>query len=116
MKIETDNETYKKLKERIAEIMPEINVRLVSEDKMLRNLGFVDFLPCTIELQATEKQLEKLYLCVFSSKLMPLTHLMANIHQKMTLIILNIKDIIGLQIGCMKINYNLHIQQFSMEE
>lgn len=65
MKIETDNETYKKLKERIAEIMPEINVNLITEDNMLRKLGFVDFVPCTIELQATEEQLEELYdMCI----------------------------------------------------
>ncbi len=53
----TDIETYKLLKERIAEIAPEIQVNLISSDENLFNLGFTDHIPCVIEIVATKNQI-----------------------------------------------------------
>lgn len=60
MIIKTVIETYKLLKERIAEIAPEIQINLISSDENLFKLGFTDRIPCIIEIVATEDQINRL--------------------------------------------------------
>ena len=57
MRGKTDFDTYEKLKACLSEIYPQIEVKLISQDPMLKNLGFVDYIPCEIELCGTEEQI-----------------------------------------------------------
>lgn len=56
MKIETDIPTYERLKSCLSERYPDVKVRLLVSDPMLKKLGFVEVVPCTIELIATHEQ------------------------------------------------------------
>lgn len=60
MKAKTDFNTYLKLKECIEEIYPRIEVKLISKDPALKELGLVDYIPCEIELCGTEEQINEL--------------------------------------------------------
>ncbi|WP_242862303.1 hypothetical protein [Clostridium botulinum] len=60
MKVETDMDTYLNLKDSIEKLMPSIHVQLIAVDDMLRKLGFVQTTLCTIEIQATDDQIEEL--------------------------------------------------------
>ncbi|NCC16948.1 MAG: hypothetical protein EOM28_11525 [Clostridia bacterium] len=60
MIIKTVIETYELLKERIAEIAPEIQVDLITSDENLFKLGFTDRIPCVVEIVATEDQINRL--------------------------------------------------------
>lgn len=60
LEIETDMDTYLKLKDDIADLMPSIHIELIVVDEMLHKLGFIETIPCTIEIQATDDQIEEL--------------------------------------------------------
>lgn len=60
MKYETDIPTYLELKECLSEIYPQVKVNLISSDPMLKKLGFVDEVPCQIEICATEEQIQEI--------------------------------------------------------
>ncbi len=57
MRIETDMPTYKRLKQCLSELYPHITVNLISSDPMLEQLGFVDTIPCVVEVVATEEEI-----------------------------------------------------------
>ena len=57
---ETDMRTYSKLKDALTELFPEIEVKLLSSDPMLKQLGFAGEVPCKIEVCATESQIEEI--------------------------------------------------------
>lgn len=61
MIFKTDLETYYKFKKSISEIYPQLTVKLISQDPMLKNLGFIDKVPCEIELYATDEQFDELW-------------------------------------------------------
>ncbi len=60
MLYKTDLEVYNKLKECLSEIYPEVEVRLISSDPTLKKLGFVDKVPCQIEVCASKLQIEEI--------------------------------------------------------
>ena len=57
MRIETDMPTYERLKLCLSERYPQITVELISSDPMLKQLGFVNVIPCVIEVIATEEEI-----------------------------------------------------------
>lgn len=57
---ETDLDTYEKLKVCLFELFPEIEVKLITSDPMLKSLGFVDKVPCQVEVCATKEQIEEI--------------------------------------------------------
>lgn len=57
---EESKETYQSLKDGIKELMPEIEVKLLKEDINLFNLGFRSYIPCDIEIIATDDQIDEL--------------------------------------------------------
>ena len=66
MRGKTDLQTYLKLKEQLSEIYPQIEVKLISQDPKLMELGFSDHIPCEIELCGTDEQIEELEDMVFN--------------------------------------------------
>ena len=60
MKYETDMPTYLRLKQCLSKIYPQAEVILLSSDPMLKELGFVETVPCTIELNITEAQRDEI--------------------------------------------------------
>lgn len=60
MKTETELNTYFKLKKDIEELMPDIKVNLVTKDTALYELGFSKEIMCTIDIEATDEQIEEL--------------------------------------------------------
>jgi hypothetical protein len=56
MQYKTDMETYLRLKQCLSELYPEVEVTLLQSDPMLKQLGFVESVPCIIELNITEEQ------------------------------------------------------------
>ena len=57
MKIETDIPTYQRLKECLSERYPTISVKLLSADYALKKLGFVEAVPCVIDVVATDEEI-----------------------------------------------------------
>lgn len=57
MRIETDISTYERLKECLSERYPTITVKLLSADYALKKLGFVEKVPCVIEVVSTEDEI-----------------------------------------------------------
>lgn len=57
---ETDIPEYLELKECLSEIYPQVEVKLISSDPMLKKLGFVDKVPCQIEVCATREQIQEI--------------------------------------------------------
>lgn len=57
---EESKETYQYLKDYIKELMPEIEVNSLKEDINLFNLGFRSYIPCEIEIIATDDQIDEL--------------------------------------------------------
>ncbi len=53
-------ETYQCLKDYIKELIPEIEVKLLKEDINLFNLGLSNYIPCDIEIIATDVQIDEL--------------------------------------------------------
>ncbi|MDP4133363.1 MAG: hypothetical protein Q8882_05065 [Bacillota bacterium] len=60
MQYETDMETYLRLKQCLSEIYPQVEVTLLKSDPMLKKLGFVETVPCKIELNITKAQRDKI--------------------------------------------------------
>ena len=60
MQIETELNTYFKLKKCIEELIPDINVNLITTDPALYELGFSKEIMCTIDIEATDDQIEEL--------------------------------------------------------
>ncbi len=59
-RLETTKPLYEKIKELLPDIWPNIQIRLMSEDSNLVRLGFVDSVPCVVELDVDEKQFEEI--------------------------------------------------------
>ncbi len=57
MTIETDIPTYERLKKCLSERYPTITVRLMSADYALEKLGFVETVPCVIEVGPTDDEI-----------------------------------------------------------
>lgn len=57
---DTDMPTYEELKLCLSEIYPSVEVKLLSSDPMLKELGFVDKVPCRVEVCATDTQIEEI--------------------------------------------------------
>ena len=57
MRIETNMPTYERLKKCLSERYPHITVDLISSDPILKQLGFVDVIPCVIDVNATEDEI-----------------------------------------------------------
>lgn len=57
---EESKEIFQALKDCINELKPEIEVKLLKEDINLFNLGFRSFIPCDIEIIATDNQIDEL--------------------------------------------------------
>ena len=57
---ETKMNVYLKLKECLSELCPEIEVKLISSDPMLKVLGFVDDVPCKVEVCASDSRIEEI--------------------------------------------------------
>lgn len=57
---ETNLKIYYRLKECLSEIYPQVEVKLISADQMLQKLGFVDEVPCQVEVCASQSQLEEI--------------------------------------------------------
>lgn len=57
---ETDMPTYEDLVKCMSELYPEIKIELKSSDPMLAKLGFVEKIPCEIDVQATEEQIKNI--------------------------------------------------------
>ena len=66
MRGKTDLQTYLKLKAQLSEICPQIEVKLISQDPKLKELGFSDYIPCEIELCGTDAQIEELEDMIFN--------------------------------------------------
>ena len=60
MKVETDMPTFQRLTKCLAEIYPQATVELLASDPALRDLGFVHEIPCTIEIHATQEQINEI--------------------------------------------------------
>lgn len=60
MRTETELNTYFKLKKGIGELMPDINVNLITKDTALYELGFSKEIMCTIDIEAADEQIEEL--------------------------------------------------------
>jgi hypothetical protein len=60
MLYETNIDNYKRLKTCLSEIYPEVEVKLISSDPMLKELGFVDKVPCQVEVCATKEQIDEI--------------------------------------------------------
>lgn len=60
MKCDIDYDLYLELKEYLEELYPQIEIRLISSDPMLKALGFVEKIPCTVEILATDEQIEEI--------------------------------------------------------
>lgn len=60
MKIEIDIPTYERLRACLSERYPDVKVRLIASDPMLKKLGFVEAVSCTIDLIATQEQAEQI--------------------------------------------------------
>ena len=60
MKYAISFSTYESLKECLSEIYPQVEVKLLEKDTALRDLGFVDYIPCIVELVATDEQIEEI--------------------------------------------------------
>lgn len=57
MKIETNIPTYERLKECLSERYTTITVKLLSADYALKKLGFVETVPCVIEVVSTDDEI-----------------------------------------------------------
>ena len=55
----------RKLIAAIADLRPNLSVNITTEDTTLYNLGLVDFIPCSVEIQATEEEIDDLVEDVF---------------------------------------------------
>ena len=60
MKVETDMPTFQRLTKCLAEIYPQATAELLASDPALRDLGFVHEIPCTIEVHATQEQINEI--------------------------------------------------------
>lgn len=60
MKYGTDIPNYLRLKKCLSEIYPQVEVKLISSYPILKKLGFVDKVPCQIEVCATEEQIQEI--------------------------------------------------------
>ncbi|MCQ2015093.1 hypothetical protein [Clostridium butyricum] len=60
MRIETEFNTYLRLKKGIGNLIPDINVNLIIKDTALYKLGFSKEIMCTIDIEATDDQIEEL--------------------------------------------------------
>ncbi len=60
MQYETDMTTYLLLKQCLSEIYPQVEVTLLASDPMLKELGFVETVPCKIELNITKEQRDEI--------------------------------------------------------
>lgn len=60
MKVEADMPTFQRLTKCLAEIYPQATVELLASDPALRDLGFVHEIPCTIEIHATQEQINEI--------------------------------------------------------
>lgn len=56
----TDMPTYENLVRCMSELYPNIKIELKSSDPMLARLGFVKEIPCEVDVQATEEQIENI--------------------------------------------------------
>ncbi len=61
MKIEITKEKYLILKEFFEEYIPEVKIESVIMDEGLYRLGFSKHIPCIVEFDMTEKQVEKAF-------------------------------------------------------
>lgn len=57
---ETTLPFYEDLKQALSEFYPAVTVELISDDPMLKKLGFSDEIPCVIRVKATEEQIEEI--------------------------------------------------------
>ena len=57
---DTDIDTYYRLKECLYELFPEIKVKLISSDPMLKKLGFTETIPCVVEVCAENKKIDEI--------------------------------------------------------
>lgn len=55
---ETDMPTYENLVRCMSELYPNIKIELKSSDSMLAKLGFVEKIPCEVDVHATEEQIK----------------------------------------------------------
>lgn len=60
MLYETDMDIYEKLKKCLFELDPDIMVKLISSDSMLKKLGFVDKIPCVVEVCADDRKIQRI--------------------------------------------------------
>lgn len=60
MVYKTDYDTYQKLVHCLDELNFDIKVDLITTDPMLKELGFVDYIPCTIDIMAKKEEIQKI--------------------------------------------------------
>ena len=61
-RLETTKPLYEDIKELLPDIWPNIQIRLVSDDPNLVKLGFADEVPCVMELDITDEELDEIML------------------------------------------------------
>ncbi len=58
-------EHMEKLLSAVADLRPDFRVRVVAEDPVLYKLGFVQYVPCTVEIDASDEEIRELLIEVY---------------------------------------------------